>query len=333
MSTHSGPAAAATLRMRGAGTAVAVGLGVAVAVQARINGELGQRIGDGLVAALVSFLGGLMLLALVAATRPRMRRGLGRVVAAVRDRRLRPYQLLGGICGAFLVFCQGLTVATIGVAVFTVAVVAGQTASALVVDRAGVGPGGPQAINVRRVAGAILALAAVVLAVSDRLGAPQALWLALLPALGGVATAWQQAVNGQVGAAARRDGPAMAGALPAALVNFLVGTVALTLVAAVEVPTRGLPGPLPTQPWLYVGGALGVLFIAAAAAIVPITGVLLLGLGTVAGQLVGALLLDLFLPVGDDQLSTTTLIGTALTLIAVTVIALPSRPRASRPSV
>ncbi|MGH3755392.1 MAG: DMT family transporter [Pseudonocardiaceae bacterium] len=309
------------------GTAVAVGIGAAVAVQARINGELGQRIGDGLIAALLSFLGGLLLLALVAATRPRMRRGLGRVRAAVRDRRLRPYQLLGGICGAFLVFCQGLTVATIGVAGFTVAVVAGQAASALLVDRVGVGPGGPRAVSVRRVAGAVLALAAVVLAMSDRLGASHVLWLALAPALAGVGTAWQQAVNGRIGAAARQDGPPLAAMLPAALVNSGVGTVALALVAAVEVAMRGLPEPLPAQPWLYLGGALGVLFIGAAAVTVPITGVLLLGLGTVAGQLVGALLLDLFVPAGDNQLTVTTLIGTALALVAVTVIALPGRGR------
>jgi bacterial/archaeal transporter family-2 protein len=73
-----------------------------------------------------------------------------------------------------------------------------------------------------------------------------------------------------------------------------------------------------------------VLFIGAAAAIVPITGVLLLGLGAVAGQLVGAVLLDLFLPTGGDQLTATTLIGTALTLVAVAVIALPDRHRAGR---
>ena len=313
---------------RAVGTAVAVGLGLAVAVQARINGELGQRIDDGVIAALLSFLGGLLLLVLVAATRPRMRRGLGRVVAAVRDRRLRPYQLLGGLCGAFLVACQGLTVATIGVAVFTVAVVAGQTASSLLVDRAGMGPGGPQAVSMRRVAGAVLALAAVVLAMSDRLGASQDLWLALLPALAGVGTAWQQAMNGRVGAAARHGGPAPSGMLPAALVNFTVGTVALVLVAAVDVAMRGLPEPLPAQPWLYLGGALGVLFIGAAAAIVPITGVLLLGLGTVAGQLIGAVLLDLFLPASDNQLTATTLIGTALMLVAVTVIVLPGHRRA-----
>jgi transporter family-2 protein len=308
-----------------------VGIGVAVAVQARINGELGQRIDDGLLAALVSFLGGLLLLALVAVVRRRMRQGLGRVVAAVRDRKLRPDQLLGGNCGAFLVMCQGLTVAAIGVAVFTVAVVAGQTASALLVDRAGIGPGGPQVLSVRRVVGAVLALVAVVLAVSDRIDASQALWPALLPALAGVGTAWQQAVNGRVGTAARDDGPAWAGMLPTALVNFVVGTAALVLVTAVEIALRGLPRPLPAQPWLYLGGLLGVLFIGVAAVIVPITGVLLLGLGTVAGQLVGALLLDLFLPSGNGQLTATTLIGTALTLVAVTVIALPWRRRPRRP--
>jgi transporter family-2 protein len=169
------------------------------------------------------------------------------------------------------------------------------------------------------------------LAMSNRLGASHALWLAVAPALAGVGIAWQQAVNGRVAAAARRDGPALAGMLPAALVNFAVGTVALALVAAVEVAMRGLPEPLPARPWLYVGGAMGVLFVAAAVAIVPITGVLLLGLGTVAGQLVGAVLLDLFRPAGQPggevQLTATTLIGTALTLVAVTVIALPGRHR------
>ncbi|HKR50014.1 MAG TPA: DMT family transporter [Pseudonocardiaceae bacterium] len=315
---------------RGAGTAVAVGLGLAVAVQARINGELGQRIDDGVVAAGLSFLSGLLLLTAAAATRSRMRHGLARVVAAVRDRRLHPSQLLGGLCGAFLVTCQGLTVAIIGVAVFTVALVAGQATTSLVVDRAGIGPGGPRGVNGRRVAGAILALAAVMLAVSDRLGAPHALWLALLPALAGVGAAWQQAVNGLVGAAAQGDGPATSGMLPAALVNFMVGTVALALVTAVDIAIRGLPEPLPTQPWLYLGGALGVLFVGAAAAIVPITGVLLLGLGAMAGQLVGAVVLDLFLPAGDNRLTVTTLIGTALTLVAVTVIALPGRERTGR---
>lgn len=311
---------------RAVGTAVVVGLGVAIAVQARINGELARQIDDGLFAALLSFLGGLFLLALLAAALPPMRTGLGKVRAALAERRLRPYQLLGGIFGAYLVTTQGLTVAAIGVAMFTVALVSGQAASSMLVDRAGVGPGGAEPVTPRRVTGAVLALGAVVLAMSDRLGTPRELWLVALPALAGLGIAWQQAVNGRVAAAARGGGHPLAGMLPAALVNFTVGTVALTLVTAVEVGIRGLPGALPVQPWLYLGGPLGVLFIGAAAAVVPVTGVLLLGLGTVAGQLVGALLLDVFVPVGSDHLTVNTVLGTALTLVAVTVIALPGRP-------
>jgi transporter family-2 protein len=321
---------APTQRARVAATAVAVGIGIAVALQARINGELGERIDDGIIAAAVSNLGGLTLLVALAAVRRQVRQGLGRVLTAVRDRTLARYQLLGGMAGAFLLVCQGLTVATIGVAVFTVALVAGQTASSLVVDRAGVGPSGPQRISPRRVGGAALALVAVVLAVADRIGAPLALWPALLPVLAGVGAAWQQAVNGLVAMVARRDGPARDGMLPAALVNFGVGTTAVVVAGAVEVMLRGPPRTLPGVPWLYLGGPLGVLFVGVAAAIVPITGVLLLGLGAVAGQLLGALLLDLFLPTSGHPLTATTLIGTALTLVAVVVIALPSWHRVRR---
>lgn len=309
-----------------AATAAAVGIGVAVAVQAWINGELGQRLDDAVVAAACSNLGGLVLLVALAAMGPRVRLGLRRVLTAVRDRTLPRHQLFGGICGAFLLVCQGLTVATVGVAVFTVAVVAGQAASSLLVDRAGVGPGGPQPVTARRAAGAGLALGAVMLAVSHRLGAPLALWFALLPVLAGAGTAWQQAVNGLVAATARGGGPARAGMLPAALINFGVGTAALAMAAVVEVAIRGgLSNAMPDTPWLYVGGPLGVFAVGVAAAIVPITGVLLLGLAAVAGQLVGALLLDLFLPAGPSQVTITTLIGTALTLVSVTVVALPGR--------
>ena len=167
-------APAPTHGARIAATAAAVGIGIAVAVQAWINGELGQRLDDAVVAGRVLQPGGLLLLVALAALGPRVRCGLRRVLTAVRDRTLPRHQLLGGICGAFLLVCQGLTVATIGMAVFTVAVVAGQTASSLLVDRVGVGPGGQQPVTARRAAGAGLALGAVMLAVSHRLGAPLA---------------------------------------------------------------------------------------------------------------------------------------------------------------
>ncbi|MBM0231976.1 DMT family transporter [Micromonospora sp. STR1_7] len=299
-----------------AGVALASISGVAVAVQSRINGELGVRLADGFAAAVVSFgIGLLVLLVLVPAT-PGGRRGLAAVWRALATRSLWPWQCLGGMCGAFLVASQGITIGSLGVAVFTVAVVAGLSGSSLAVDRAGIGPSGRQPVTRQRLAGAVLTVLAVGLAVGDRLGAPGTLALALLPLLAGVGTAWQQAVNGRVRAAADS-------ALTATLVNFAVGTVTLLVAFAVDIAVRGWPtGHLPSEPWLYLGGPIGIVFIAVAAAIVRFTGVLLLGLATIAGQIMGAILLDLLLPTAASHPGPNTLLGAALTMVAVLIAAL-----------
>jgi bacterial/archaeal transporter family-2 protein len=105
--------------------------------------------------------------------------------------------------------------------------------------------------------------------------------------------------------------------------------VVLLAAFAVSLALRGLPGGvLPAEPWLYLGGPIGVTFIAVAAAVVRLTGVLLLGLATVAGQVVGAVLLDLLLPAAASRPDATTLIGAALTLVAVAIAALGGRLRA-----
>ncbi|WP_373321678.1 DMT family transporter [Micromonospora okii] len=309
------------LARRIAGVGLATASGVAVAVQSRINGELGVRLADGIAAAVVSFgVGLLVLLVLVPAT-PGGRRGLAALRAALADGSLRPWQCLGGACGAILVATQGLTIGTLGVAVFTVAVVAGQSGSSLLVDRAGIGPTGRQAVTPNRLVGAVLTVLAVLLAVGDRLADPGTLGLALLPLVAGLGIAWQQAVNGRVRVAA-------GSALAATLVNFAVGTVALLAAFAVEVAVRGRPGGgFPAEPWLYLGGPIGIVFIAIAAAVVRFTGVLLLGLATIAGQVVGAVLLDLVLPTAASHPGVTTLLGAALTLVAVLIAALGPPPR------
>ena len=144
---------------------------------------------------------------------------------------------------------------------------------------------------------------------------------ARLPLLAGVGIAWQQAVNGRVRAAADS-------ALTATLVNFFVGTVTLLVAFAIDIAIRGLPsGHLPTQPWLYLGGPIGIVFIAIAAAVVRFTGVLLLGLATIAGQIVGAVLLDLVLPTAASHPGVNTLLGAALTMVAVLVAALAPTAR------
>lgn len=237
---------------------------------------------------------------------------------------LRWWQCLGGIAGAFLVATQSITVSVIGVAVFLVAGVAGQAISSLVVDRLGFGPAGPQPLTAVRIVGAVIALVAVGLAVSEQLSHPDGLLLAILPALGGVGTAVQQAINGRVARTASSDAY---GAVAAGVVNFLVGFAALLLVFLVDLSLRGAPRHLPSEPWLYFGGACGVIFISAAAAVVRVVGVFVLGLGTIAGQLIASLFIDIFLPVADKPVTTPVVAGTLLALVAVAVAAIPNLRR------
>jgi transporter family-2 protein len=273
-------------------------------------GQLGAALGDGVVAALVSFSVGLGILVPVVLGSRDGRRAVRRFGVALRERRLRVWQCLGGVGGALYVTTQGLTASVLGVAVFTVAVVAGQVVSSLVVDRAGVGPGGVVAVTWPRAVGAALAVVAVGVAVSDEFGRPEALWLAVVPAAGGAAMGWQQAVNGLVGAAS--------GSVKfATMVNFAVGTAALVVVAAVDVAVRGLPAAAPGEWWLYLGGCIGVLALSAAVFAVRHIGVLLLGLAAVCGQLVGSIAVDLLGPGVDAA----TLAGAAVTLVAVVVAA------------
>lgn len=296
------------------GAAVAAFGGVCLAVQGRVNGQLGHVLHDGVIAALISFGIGLVLLVSVVSVIPATRRGTARLIDGLRAGRLRWWQCLGGACGAYVIAAQGITVATLGVAVFTVAVVSGMVASGLVVDRLGVGPGGPRPITAPRALAAALAVVAVLVAVSNKLGNPAGLWLAVLPASAGVGIAWQTAVNGLVRLEAND-------VVVPTMVNFLIGTVALITAGAIDVALRGMPAPLPGHWWLYIGGVLGIGAIMTAVFAVRLIGVLLLSLASVAGQLVGAVGLDIVVPTAGG-LSVVSVIGATITMVAVAVAGL-----------
>ncbi|GAB3437035.1 DMT family transporter [Actinophytocola sediminis] len=303
-------------RVRVAGTALAAGGGVALAVQGRVNGQLGHLMNDGVFAALFSFGIGAVLLVVAVAVTPSARAGLRRLRSSVRGGRLRLWQCLGGACGAWLVTTQGLTVSILGVAVFTVTAVAGQVVASLWVDRQGIGPSAAQPVTPARAAGAGVAIVAVIVAVSDR-GAtdqPGGLWWALLPAVAGLGLAWQLAMNGLVRVES-------ANVIVPTLVNFAVGALVLTVATAVDLLIRGLPAPPPGDWWLYTGGPLGIIAVLTAVTAVRYTGVLVLGLGSVTGQLVGAVLLDATVPAAGG-LSVTSAIGAGLTMVAVAIVAL-----------
>jgi transporter family-2 protein len=208
------------------------------------------------------------------------------------------------------------------VALFTIAVVATQTIAGAVIDRIGLGDLPKRPVTVLRVVASLLALAAVIFSGLAELRVDVPIGLLILPLLAGVGIGYQQAINGQVRHVSES-------ALTATFLNFLTGTSVLIVAVIVHTLVVGWVATFPTNPLLYTGGAIGVLFIGGAAAVVRTIGVLLLGLGTIAGQLLGALVLDLVIPISGRGLPFTTVVGTLLTLVAVS-LAVVSAQRSQR---
>jgi transporter family-2 protein len=295
----------------------AVGCGALVALQARINAGLAEHLGDALLAALVSFLTGLVLILAVVLARPSARRAWD----AVRD--VPWWSRLGGLGGASLVAVAAFAAPRIGVALLTVGLVAGQTSGGLIVDRLGLAPGGAHPLTRPRLAGAALCLVAVLVSAlgsGTRHASPMLLALVLAA---GFLVAAQQAVNGRV-RAATGDGAV------ATLVNFLLGTAALLgayglLAVIAGRHVQHWPGL--TQWWLYLGGPVGAAFVGVAAVVVGTIGVLRLGLAVIAGQLVGAILLDVTVPAAARGVAPATAAAAALTFLAIAVSGRPARDR------
>jgi transporter family-2 protein len=317
-----------------AGLPMAVAAGLAIPLQGRINGALGARLGDGIAAAVVSFSTGLVLMILVSLVLPRGRAGLASIVPAVRERKFPPYYVLAGGIGALFVFAQSFTVGLLGVALFTVSTVTGQTVSGLLVDRLGLGPGGKRAVTGIRIIGCVLTIAAVAWAVSPRFGgapgtgtpgtgapgaggdAAQLILPLLLPVLAGFLMSFQQAMNGT---ATMHYGTPIA----ATLVNFVAGTCVLWVAWLIKVAVAGTGNPLPGEWWFYLGGPMGCVFIGLGALLVRSLGVLVTGLGMIAGQLLGSLGLDLLVPAPGSIVAVPTVLGTLLTLVAIVIATLP----------
>ncbi|MET3922182.1 DMT family transporter [Arthrobacter sp. UYEF20] len=304
-----------------AGLPLAVAAGLLLPVQGRINGALGTALADGIAASVVSFTTGLVLMIVISLALPKGRAGLARVLPAVRNREFPPYYVLAGCIGAFLVFTQSFTIGLLGVALFTVAAVTGQTLSGLLVDRMGIGPAGKRPITGIRVLGSILTIAAVAWAVSPRLsgaesGTAQLLVPVLLPVLAGFLMSFQQAMNGT--ATVHYGTP-----ITATLVNFVSGTVLLWVAWLVKLAVAGAGNPLPAEWWYYLSGPMGCVFIGVAALLVRSLGVLVTGLGMISGQLLGSLGLDLAFPAPGTVVALPTVLGTVLTLAAIILATLP----------
>lgn len=298
--------------------------GFAMAAQSRVNGELGREIHNGTLAGTISNLVGLCFLIVIIGLSAEGRRGWIRMVDAIRERRLNWLFTFAGTAGAIMIALQGMLVSVIGVALFTVTFVAGNSLGALFMDKWGIGPAGKRALSARRMTGVALGIIAVGIAASGRIGEPAMFWPLVIPFFAGAFVAWQQAANGRITAVAQTP-------VTGTFLNFVVGSGVLLLAMIPVGLIGGMPTSYPTSWWLYLGGPLGVFFVATTGLMVRVIGVLIFGLCATLGQLIAAMALDLIFP-GATTEPVSMLAGIAMMAVAVLVASLrkPRRETSSK---
>jgi len=269
--------------------------------------------GDSLEAAIVSFSSGLLFVSLIALSRKDVRDGFKEIFIAVKQVKMPLWTLAAGALGASFVAMQTYVVPIAGVALFTVASLAGQTGVSLWVDKLGLSGGAKSLITKRRVIAAFITVIAVVVSAWDRFSMSDfsitAIGLALF------AGSWvgvQRALNGRINSFSNKS-------FATSLLNFMTGTsFLLFLLLLRSLFTDHSLNNFTSGPWwMFLGGTVGVIYIALSSHIVQHLGVLEFTLFSVGGMLIGSLLIDLVFPTPGTVISPYLIVGIALTYLGV----------------
>ncbi len=286
-------------------------VGGLTSIQSRLNGQLSSDIHNGIAAALISFGSGWIFVIAICLFHAPDRMGLQNIWKGLQHRTLRPWEVIGGMGGGFYVAIQSSVVPTIGVAIFTICTVGGQTLSSMVVDFFGISPSGKHRVTWLRAITALVMLFSVTVAVFPQLDSSTfKLTPIILAVTVGVVIAFQAAINGRMNVISKRP-------LATTFVNFFMGSIVLAIALAINLARGGSIGHFPHGVLVYLGGSIGVVFIAVGVYTIKQLGTLNFMLFSVTGQLIGALLLDWLAPAAHTKVSSYLLTGTAMTLFTV----------------
>ena len=293
-----------------AGIAALVAGGL-VAAQARVNSELAAEVNSGIFAALISFGVGLVIISLATALRQENRKNLKEVISGLRAKSIPFYLAIAGAIGGFFVIVQSSVAGLIGISLFSVGVVTGTSFSAIILDGRGMLGLEKRLIGPLRIFGTLLAIAGLVVAgdFSNYAFDP----LILLAFVAGFSIGFQQAMNGYFGRLAKS-------AVIPTLFNFIAGGLFIVLALLVLEGGR-IPESLPSNPVLYLGGIVGVIFIFVQTVVLPKVGALTMSIAMLVGQLVGSVLLDIFTPIASRDVTLSTLFGIVLAMIGAALVA------------
>ena len=288
---------------------------MANALQARVNGAASDYVDHPVIAAMMSVGGGFVLSALIVLARRDSRVAARQFLRFQGYAQLKRWQYFAGFGGGIFILGQALVVPGFGVSIYIIAVVAGQTVASLWVDHIGLGPAGKKAITLLRVLAAAFATIGVVISALGRGDIPTVAVAAVSFGLAaGAATALQYALNGRIAGA---TGSAMLTSALNFFMGFLLLSTILVVTSVVGVWEVTAPPSILERPELWLGGPLGMLFIASAAIFVRQLGVLLFAVVSVLGQLAGAILLDVFAPTPGTELNGLLALGLVITTVGV----------------
>jgi len=269
--------------------------------------------GDSLEAAVISFSTGLLFVTAIAIFRKDVRAGFSQIFKAVPASKMPPWTLAAGALGASFVAVQTYVVPIAGVALFTVASLAGQTGISLWVDKLALSGGAKTLITKRRVIAAVITVLAVGVSAWDRFETSDFSIVAL--GLAFIAGSWvgvQRALNGRINSHSNKS-------FATSWLNFITGTsflLFLLLLRSLFADHSILN--FQTAPWwMFFGGSIGVIYIALSSHIVQHLGVLEFTLFSVGGMLIGSLLIDLLFPTPGTIISPFLIAGIALTYLGV----------------
>lgn len=271
--------------------------------------------GDSLEAALVSFGSGLIFVSIISALRKDIRSGFKNIFKSVKAGHLKGWRLGAGMLGASFVAMQTHVVPLIGVALFTVASLAGQTAISLWVDHVGLMGSGRSLITIRRILAAAITVLAVALSAWDRfLINDFSITALVLAVLAGGWVGVQRALNGQINNYSNAS-------FATSQLNFITGTSFLLILLILRsLFTDHSIMNFSTGPWwMFLGGSMGVIYIALSAVAVQHLGVLDFTLFSVGGMLFGSLLIDLLAPTAGTKISGYLISGLLLTYLGVVI--------------
>lgn len=304
----------------------ALASGAGVAVQTSVNGHVSVLTGSPILATALNHGSALavgLAVALALGALPRAWRSL-----RTRRAEIRWWWFLGGLMGFAAVFAIILVTPEVGVVTIAVAVTLGQLAGSVIADSAALGPGGRRRLDLLRILGIVVAVAAIAVGAIGRVETGNVLLIPLV-VVAGIVIAIQQAANGWLVVVTGGEWSAMT------VINFVVSGVAVGTALLISNAVR--PIDFAAVPWWApIGGIVGAAVGVVIAITVRTIGVLSSMLCVAAGQAISSIVVDLVVPVDRIGITAGAVVGAVLSVVAVALAglgSLPQRSRADRPTI